>query len=71
MTGSDCATTVPAGDTAVSSLDDIGREFPAWHLWEGISGMLYASLRSSPPLVVRGSDPKALRAAILRALEDI
>jgi hypothetical protein len=71
MTGSGHATTGPVGDTAVSSVDGIGCEFPAWHLWEGISGMLYASRRSSPPLVVRGSDPEALRAAIRRALDDI
>jgi hypothetical protein len=53
------------------TLDDVAREFPHWHCWKGVAGMLYASLRRSPPLVVRGTDPQTLRAAILQALADL
>ena len=32
-------------------------EFPRWHVWRGIAGLLYARrLMSSPPRVVRGHD---------------
>lgn len=48
--------------TAEPALDDIEREFPRWHCWEGISGLLYASRRlTSPPAVVRGEDAVDLR----------
>lgn len=37
-------------------------EFPRWHVWRGIAGLLYARrLMSSPPRVVRGHDPVQLR----------
>jgi hypothetical protein len=37
-------------------------EFPRWHVWRGIAGLLYARrLMSSPPRVVRGHDPVELR----------
>jgi hypothetical protein len=39
-----------------------GQEFPRWHVWRGIAGLLYARrLLSSPPRVVRGQDPAELR----------
>jgi hypothetical protein len=39
-----------------------GHEFPRWHVWRGIAGLLYARrLMSSPPRVVRGQDPAELR----------
>ena len=42
-------------------------ELPAWHVWQGISGLLYGRrLRTSPPLVVRGEDVVDLRDAIRR-----
>jgi hypothetical protein len=42
-------------------------ELPRWHVWRGVSGLLYGRLlRSSPPLVVRGEDATDLRDAIRR-----
>jgi hypothetical protein len=42
-------------------------ELPCWHVWRGISGLLYGRLRrSSPPLVVRAQDIADLRDAIRR-----
>ena len=42
-------------------------ELPRWHVWQGVSGLLYGRLlRSSPPLVVRGEDAVDLRDAIRR-----
>jgi hypothetical protein len=53
------------------SAEDLEREFPGWHIWCGISGLWYASVRrSSPPIVVRGEDPKDLRDEIRRKLAD-
>ncbi|HEY4850089.1 MAG TPA: hypothetical protein VII22_04805 [Streptosporangiaceae bacterium] len=67
MNGSDHATAAPAGDTARPSLDDVRHEFPTWHCWQGIAGMLYASWRgASPPVLVRGEDPADLRDSIRR-----
>jgi hypothetical protein len=45
------------------TLDDVGREFPAWHCYApGINGTVFASLRGSVPLVImRGADPAELR----------
>jgi hypothetical protein len=43
-------------------------ELPAWHVWRGISGLLYGRKRGSPPpLVVRGEDAVDLRDQIHRA----
>lgn len=43
-------------------------EFPYWHVWRGVQGLLYARRpRSSPPKVVRGKDTTALRDRIIRA----
>ena len=37
-------------------------EFPHWHVWQGVSGLLYARRpRTSPPVVVRGEDAVDLR----------
>lgn len=49
-------------DTSEPTLDDVGNQFPRWHCWVGISGLVYARrLRTSPPAVVRGEDPMDLR----------
>ena len=40
-------------------------EFPCWHAWTGLAGLLYARLpRSSPPVVVRATDAVGVAAAI-------
>jgi hypothetical protein len=37
-------------------------EFPDWHVWRGVAGLLYARRpRSSPPKVVRGKSTVDLR----------
>ena len=37
-------------------------EFPNWHVWRGVAGLLYARRpRSSPPKVVRGKSAVDLR----------
>ena len=37
-------------------------EFPNWHVWRGVAGLLYARRpRSSPPKVVRGRSVVDLR----------
>ena len=44
------------------TLADVAREFPCWHCWRGVSGLLYARLpKSSPPIVIRAEDPVDLR----------
>jgi hypothetical protein len=44
------------------------QQFPHWHVWRGVAGLLYARRsRSSPPKVVRGKDCAALRDRIIRA----
>jgi hypothetical protein len=43
-------------------------ELPRWQVWRGVSGLVYARLiRSSPPLLVRGTDAAELRQAIRHA----
>jgi hypothetical protein len=43
-------------------------EFPHWHVWRGVAGLLYARRpRSSPPKVVRGKDMMTLRERIIQA----
>lgn len=43
-------------------------EFPHWHIWRGIAGVLYARrLLSSPPRVLRSQDPVGLRDQIRQA----
>jgi hypothetical protein len=40
-------------------------EFPHWHVWPGVCGLVYARRpRTSPPLVVRAITPTDLRHAI-------
>jgi hypothetical protein len=42
-------------------------ELPDWHVWRGISGLVYARRRdTSPPVLVRGEDAVDLRDAIRR-----
>ena len=42
-------------------------ELPGWHVWRGISGLVYAQhRRASPPMVVRAEDAADLRDAIRR-----
>jgi hypothetical protein len=44
------------------TLADVEHEWPRWHTWKGISGLVYASRNlTSPPAVVRGEDPQDLR----------
>lgn len=43
-------------------------EFPQWHVWRGVCGLVYARRpRTSPPLVVRAENAVELRAQIRRA----
>jgi len=45
-------------------------EFPHWHVWRGVGGLMYARRpRTSPPVVVRGEDTEDLRAEMRRAEE--
>ena len=43
-------------ETAEPTLEDVEAEFPRWHTWRGISGLVYAS-RGAEPAAVRGEDP--------------
>lgn len=46
----------------------IRAEFPYWHPWRGVAGLVYARRpRSSPPKVVRAHNWTALREAIIKA----
>lgn len=48
--------------TAEPTLEDVQREWPRWHAWKGISGLVYASRSlTSPPAVVRAEDATDLR----------
>jgi hypothetical protein len=43
-------------------------EFPRWHVWQGVCGLVYARRpRTSPPVVVRGEDAVDLRNHMRRA----
>jgi hypothetical protein len=43
-------------------------EFPQWHVWRGVCGLVYARRpRTSPPLVVRADSPVDLLAQIRQA----
>jgi hypothetical protein len=43
-------------------------EFPHWHVWRGVGGLVYARRpRTSPPIVLRAADAKDLRDQISRA----
>jgi hypothetical protein len=51
--------------TGEPTLDDVRAQFPAWEVWKGISGLVYARrVLSSPPMVVRAEDPRDLIDAI-------
>lgn len=42
-------------------------QFPQWHVWRGICGLVYARRpRTSPALVVRADNPVDLLAQIMR-----
>lgn len=60
-----------SGSTAVEQTPDwwpYAPEFPHWHVWRGVAGLLYARRpRSSPPKVVRGKDMITLRDRIIQA----
>lgn len=60
-----------SGSTAVDENPDwwpYAKQFPHWHVWRGVAGLLYARRpRSSPPKVVRGKDSAALRDRIIQA----
>ena len=53
-------------DTEVAdALAAIEAEWPCWHAWLGVNGILYARRpRTSPPAVVRGKNTTCLRIAI-------
>ncbi len=43
-------------------------QFPQWHVWRGVCGLVYARRpRTSPPLVVRADNPADLLTQIRRA----
>lgn len=49
------------GVTAEPTLADVEQQWPRWHCWRGVSGLVYASRgQTSPPAVVRGEDPQDL-----------
>ena len=48
------------------------QQFPRWHVWRGIAGIMYArKIGTSPARVVRGESPDDLRGAIVREEADI
>ena len=61
----------PTPDKPCATLRSIERDYPGWHCWRGVGGILYARrLKSSPPIVVRAADPAQLRDAIARAISE-
>ena len=62
---------VEATDEAEGKVPDwwpYAPEFPHWHVWRGVAGLLYARRpRSTPPIVVRASDAVGLRDRIRQA----
>ena len=62
----DCDTA--SGATAVDDNPEwwpYAPEFPHWHVWRGVCGLVYARRpRTSPPLVVRADNPVDLLAQI-------
>ena len=64
-------TTEPNGSEQARALADVDRDYPPWHAWEGVFGLLYARRpRTSPPLVVRAVTPDGLRQAIENAEQE-
>jgi hypothetical protein len=48
-----------------TELKQLERDYPRWHTWRGVAGLLYARRpRSSPPAVVRSASVTGLRRAI-------
>ena len=46
---------------------ELERLFPAWHVWRGVNGQLYARRpKTSPPQVVRAVDADGLAEKIRR-----
>jgi len=44
---------------------DLAADFPGWHVWAGVTGVLYARrLKSSPPVVLRDATVPGLRARV-------
>ena len=60
-----------AGGTTDGDVPDwwpYAAEFPHWHVWRGVGGLVYARRpRTSPPVVVRGEDALDLRNQMRRA----
>jgi hypothetical protein len=49
----------------MDALEAVEAEFPGWHAWRGVNGLLYARRsRSSPAVVVRGKSLTVLRIRI-------
>jgi hypothetical protein len=64
-------TTEPNGSRQARALADVDRDYPPWHAWEGVFGLLYARWpQSSPPMVVRAVTPDGLRQAIEAAEQE-
>ena len=64
-------TTVPNGSEQARALADVDRDYPPWHAWEGVFGLLYARWsQSSPPMVVRAVTPDGLRLEIEAAEQE-
>lgn len=62
--------TSPSGSDTDPTTEAVEREFPRWHCWRGISGLVYASRqKTSPPLILRDENTVELRAQI-RVTED-
>ena len=54
-----------AGNGAAADWWPYAAEFPAWHVWRGITGLLYARKpKTSPPKVTRAADVATLRERI-------
>ncbi|HUY51789.1 MAG TPA: hypothetical protein VMV92_39840 [Streptosporangiaceae bacterium] len=66
----DTSTSRPGSGTANApelTLEDVHQEFPRWHCFHSIGGLVYARLvNASPPVLVRGEDPVDLRDEIRR-----
>jgi len=44
---------------------ELAEEFTGWHVWAGVTGVLYARrLKSSPPVVLRDATVPGLRARV-------
>ena len=57
---------------SLPTLADVSREFPRWHCWYGVAGLMYAGLvRSSPPLTLRAETALGLREKIRQAGADL